>query len=78
MIGREQARALLADAVNADTGAVPDDARIGSLELWDSLAHLRLILAIEAKIGRPLDPDEIMGVESLDDVAALLNQRSPG
>jgi acyl carrier protein len=78
MIGREQARELLAEAVNADTGAVPDDARIGLLEQWDSLAHLRLILAIEAKIGRLLDPDEIMGVESLDDVAALLNRISPG
>jgi acyl carrier protein len=78
MIGREQARELLAEAVNADTGAVPDDARIGLLEQWDSLAHLRLILAIETKIGRLLDPDEIMGVESLDDVAALLNRKSPG
>lgn len=78
MIEREQARALLAEAVNADARSVPDDARIGLLEQWDSLAHLRLLLAIEAKIDRPLDPDEIMGVESLDDVAALLNRKSPG
>jgi acyl carrier protein len=78
MIGREQARALLAEAVNTDTGAVPDDARIGLLEQWDSLAHLRLILAIETKVGRLLDPDEIMGVESLNDVAALLNRKNPG
>jgi acyl carrier protein len=77
MIEREQARALLAEAVNAGTGAVPDDARIGLLEQWDSLAHLRLLLAIEAKIGRLLDPDEIMRIETLDDVVALLNRKSP-
>jgi acyl carrier protein len=47
------------------------------LEQWDSLAHLRLLLAIEAKIGRLLDPDEIMRIETLDDVVALLNRKSP-
>jgi acyl carrier protein len=67
-----RAKALLACAINADIGTVPDDARIGQLERWDSLAHLRLIMALEAKIGRPLDPDEIIQIESLDDVAALL------
>jgi hypothetical protein len=33
---------------------------------------LRLILAIEQKIGRQLDPDEAVRVESLADVTALL------
>ena len=35
---------------------IPDDVRIGTFERWDSLAHLRLVLAIEQKIGRQLDP----------------------
>lgn len=78
MTEREQARALLADAINIDIASLSDDARLGSTEQWDSLAHLRLILALEARIGRSLDPDEIVSVESLDDVAALLNQKSPG
>lgn len=78
MTEREQARTLLADAINADATSVPDDARLGFLEQWDSLAHLRLILALETRIGRTLDPDEVVRIESLDDVAALLNQKSPG
>lgn len=78
MTEREQARTLLADAINVDITSLSDDARLGATEQWDSLAHLRLILAVEAHIGRSLDPDEIVGIEGLDDVAALLKQKSPG
>jgi len=51
---------------------VPEDARIGSFERWDSLAHLRLVLALEAQVGRELDAEEVVRIECLDDVRALL------
>ena len=67
------ARTLLADATGVDVHAVPANAQIGRFEAWDSLAHMRLILAIEEQIGRTLDPDETIGVDCLDDVSRLLN-----
>ena len=67
-----QAKQLLAEAANCDSAMIPDDVRIGAFERWDSLAHLRLVLAIEQKIGRQLDPDESIRIESLTDVAALI------
>ena len=70
------AKKLLAEATHADAATVPDGARIGSFERWDSLAHLRLILAIEEMIGRRLDPDEAVEIESLQDVAALLKRQN--
>ena len=72
------ARRLLAQAVHAELAAVPEDARIGSFERWDSLAHLRLMLALEAEVGRELDAEEVVRIECLDDVRALLeaNARS--
>ena len=72
MTGRDQARLLLAEAVNCEAVALPDDVRIGGLAAWDSLAHLRLVLGIEQKIGRQLDADEAIRIESLQDIAALL------
>ncbi len=72
------ARRLLADAIAAEPALIPQHARIGIFERWDSLAHLRLILALEQQIGRQLDPDEAITVESLDDVARLLNGRAAG
>jgi acyl carrier protein len=68
----QRAKKLLAEAANCDSAMIPDDVRIGTFERRDSLAHLRLVLAIEQKIGRQLDPDEAVRIESLTDVAALL------
>jgi acyl carrier protein len=68
----ERAKVLLAQAVNCDAASIPDDVRIGGFEAWDSLAHLRLVLGIEQKIGRQLDADEAIRIESLQDIAALL------
>jgi len=72
-----QAKQLLAEAVHCEAAAIPDDARIGRFERWDSLAHLRLVLAIERQIGRQLDPDEAVTIEQLSDVAALLSPAAP-
>jgi acyl carrier protein len=66
------AKDLLAEAIGAEPAAVPGGARIGRFERWDSLAHLRLMLALETKIGRQLDPDEAVRIETLEDVARLL------
>jgi len=69
------AKQLLAEALHAGVDAIPDDACIGAFERWDSLAHLRLLLAIEERLGRRLDPDEAVRIESLADVAAVLGGR---
>jgi acyl carrier protein len=75
MSGLDGAKQLLAEATGAVAAAVPDGARIGGFARWDSLAHLRLILALEEKIGRKLDPEEAVEIESLKDVAALLERK---
>jgi acyl carrier protein len=75
MSGLAGAKKLLAEAIHADIAAIPDGARIGGFVRWDSLAHLRLIMALEEKIGRQLDPDETVRIESLQNVAVLLDRR---
>ncbi|MGC1443886.1 MAG: acyl carrier protein [Xanthobacteraceae bacterium] len=72
MTGSDQAKALLAQAANCEAAAIPDDVRIGRFEAWDSLAHLRLVLGIEQRLGRQLDADEAIRIESLQDIAALI------
>ena len=65
---------LLAGALMMDEAAVPRDARLGRIEQWDSLAHARLLLALEEKLRRQLSTDEAVGIESLDDIARLLDR----
>lgn len=67
-----EARRLLAEALETAPERIGDGASIHSLEAWDSLAHLRLIEAIERRLGRELPPETMIAIESLADVARLL------
>ena len=73
---REEARALLATALEIEAAAVPDDAQIETLEAWTSVAHLRLVLAIEERLGAELKPDDAVAIASLADVMALLARKA--
>jgi len=68
----DAAKSLLAEALLLDAGSVADDARIGSIDQWDSLAHMRLLMAIEERLGKPLDAETAAGIESVADVARVL------
>jgi acyl carrier protein len=72
-----QARSVLAQALNIGVEKVDDTARIGELESWDSLAHMRLVLEIEKQIGRELSAEEIVELVSLADVEKLLASPAP-
>ncbi len=69
------ARRLLADALAMAERDLPANPRIGAIEQWDSLAHARVLLALEECFGKPLDPEEAVAVESLDDVARIIEKR---
>ena len=66
---------LLAGALMMSEREIPPNARLGRIEQWDSLAHARLLLALEEKLRRQLTTDEAVALESLDDIARLLDRR---
>ena len=66
------AGALLATALKIEPDAVDAGAALGITPEWDSLAHMRLILALEERLGRQLEPETIVGITNLDQIAALL------
>ena len=70
--GLQTARQLLASVLEMEAADIADDAGIGQLAGWDSLAHMRLIMAIEADMGRPLSPGNVAAIGSLRDVATVL------
>ena len=72
---RDQARELMATVFRLQPDDIEDSAVLGSLPGWDSLGHMRLVLAIEAALARTLEPHEVVSVRSLDDVATLLQKK---
>lgn len=68
----EAATELVSSALGIPAESVGSDTRLGRVPEWDSLAHMRLVLAVESKIGRQLTTEEILLIDSADAVANLL------
>lgn len=66
------ARKLLAEALALPIADLPANPRLGAIEQWDSLAHTRILLALEERLGKPLDAEVAVTIESLDDITRLL------
>lgn len=66
------ARELIADALGLPVEDIDRSTTLEATPEWDSLAHMRLALAIEAQIGRELSAEEILSIESLSDVEAMI------
>lgn len=74
MSSRPQARRLLSEALALPDSEIPEDVRIGSIDQWDSLAHARILLAIEEVLGTQLSAADAASIESLDAIEALLSR----
>lgn len=73
--GVDRARAILAGALELDPAAIGADASIATLEAWDSLAHMRLIAAVEADLAVELGPEAIVSIASLADIARIVEEQ---
>jgi acyl carrier protein len=68
------ARQLLAEALAIAEHELPGDSRIGTIEQWDSLAHARIILALEEQVGQELSAEEAVAIASLADIARIIER----
>lgn len=66
------AKAFLAEALNVAPEELADDIQVGESQAWDSLAHMRLLLAIEERLGKQLPAAWVVAIRNLDDIGALL------
>jgi len=66
------AKTLLAQATEREPGEVPEDASVTTWDAWDSLSHMRLILAMESHVGRALPPEAVVEIASLSDISKYL------
>lgn len=73
MSNAEKARELLAAALNLPEQDVDNSTMIGVTQQWDSLAHMRLMLALEEALGSELDMEAVVNIASLSDVEATLS-----
>ena len=58
---------LAADVFGVDVEALSPETAFGSIEGWDSVNHLRLVMETEAKFGKPIPLEAVPGLRALAD-----------
>lgn len=69
---KNTAARLIAKALGINVSTVDQTTALGITPQWDSLAHMRIILALEKKLDRQLQPEEIVSISTTGDVTHLL------
>ena len=58
---------LAADVFGVGAETLSSDTAFGSIEGWDSVNHLRLVMETEAKFGKPIPLEAVPGLKTLAD-----------
>lgn len=71
----EALRAVLAEILQVDLDAVDTDLTMQKLQTWDSLKQIKLVMAIERRFDIQLSDEEILQMDSYENIVATLKKR---
>jgi acyl carrier protein len=71
----ETVRAIASDLFGVAPAGISAESSPETIENWDSIQHLNLVLAIEEKFGVQLEPEEIEQMKNIGAVAALVDKK---
>ncbi|HVJ42753.1 MAG TPA: acyl carrier protein [Dongiaceae bacterium] len=70
----DRIRTVMADVFGIDAGSISEDASQGTIEQWDSLRHMNLILALEEEFEVRFPEDQIDQLASFKLIALSLDE----
>jgi acyl carrier protein len=70
----EEVRNVASDIFGIPADRITAESSPETIENWDSIQHLNLVLAIEEKFGVQLDPEDIEKMKNIRAVAALVEK----
>ena len=71
----EQVRELVSDLFNVTINFVSADSSPATIEEWDSMQHLNLVLALEQRFDIQLAPEEIKQMTDVGKIEQIVSQR---
>ena len=69
-----EVRAVASDIFGVPPDQITAESSPETIENWDSMQHLNLVLAIEEKFGVQLEPEDIEQMKSIGAVVALVTR----
>jgi acyl carrier protein len=70
----EQVRNVASDIFGIPADKITAESSPETIENWDSMQHLNLVLAVEEKFGVQLDPEDIEQMKNIGAVAKLVEK----
>jgi acyl carrier protein len=70
----EQVRNIASDIFGVPADKIAAESSPETIENWDSMQHLNLVLAVEEKFGVQLDPEDIEQMTTIGAVAKLVEK----
>ncbi|WP_400082679.1 acyl carrier protein [Yoonia sp. R78084] len=68
-----EAVSIIAKALGVSEESITAETSLMTTTEWDSLAHFRIVLSLEERLGRPLNPVEITTLIDFSAVQTLLD-----
>jgi len=74
----ERLQAICADLFHVPAQSIVAETSPESIEGWDSVQHLNLVLALEQEFDLQFEPEEIDRMKNVGAIAALLESKASG
>jgi len=71
-----QVRAIMEDVFDVDDLSVTPTTSAEDIEEWDSLSHIRLIVAVERKFKIKFKTAEIEGLKNVGDLVSVIGAKA--
>jgi acyl carrier protein len=68
----EQVAGIAADVMGVDASTLDERSGPEQIEIWDSVQHLNLVLALEAHFSLQFEPEEIDKMTTLGRIAEII------
>ena len=73
---QERLRQIMCQVFHVPLNHITDETKVETVESWDSLNHINLILAIEKEFGTTFAPEEIIKMVSFPEILEVLKQKT--
>ena len=66
---------IVATTCDVDKSEVTENSTVGDFPAWDSVGHLSILTNVEESFNISFEPEEMMEMEDVNDIANAVNQK---
>lgn len=71
----EELQPVFREVFDDDSIVLTSETNADMIEDWDSLSHIRLVMAIEKKFGIKFSYDDLQNMKNVGEAAEIINRR---